>query len=88
MTKTLASGAVVEVPVQRPDGMSLSLVKGRLQTGQEGDYSVRELKPGHTSVTYLLNIHHNLPLPGFLRSRVINSLVSSTLGGLMSRVEG
>ena len=72
----------------RPDGMSWSMVTGRLRTGQEGDYSVRELEPGHTSVTYRLTIHHNLPLPGFLRSRVINGLVSSTLGGLKSRVEG
>ena len=32
-----------------------------------------------TSVTYDLTIHHNLPLPGFLRSRVIKGLVDSTL---------
>jgi hypothetical protein len=71
----------------RPDGMSWTMVKGRLQTGQEGDYSVRKLTPKRSSVTYRLTIHHNLPLPGFLRSRVIKGLVSSTLGGLKSRVE-
>ncbi len=71
----------------RPDGLSWSMVKGRLQTGQEGDYSVSELTPERTSVTYRLTIHHNLPLPGFIRGRVIKGLVASTLGGLKSRVE-
>lgn len=71
----------------RPDGMRWSMVKGRLQTGQEGDYSVRKLTPRRTSVTYRLTIHHNLPLPGFVRSRVIKGLVSSTLEGLRSRLE-
>ena len=72
----------------RSDGLSWSMVKGRLQTGQEGDYSVRKVSPKRTSVTYRLTIHHNLPLPGFVRNRVIKGLVSSTLGGLKSRVEG
>lgn len=73
--------------LHRPDGMSWTMVKGRLQTGQEGDYSVRELARGRTSVTYRLTIHHNLPLPGFLRGRVIKGLVASTLRGLQLRVE-
>jgi hypothetical protein len=72
----------------RPDGMSWTMLKGRLQTGQEGDYTVHELGPARTSVTYRLTIHHNLPLPGFIRGRVIKGLVGSTLGGLKERVEG
>ena len=71
-----------------PDGMSWSMVEGRLQTGQEGRYTLERLDAGRTRVTYDLTIHHNLPLPGFLRSRVIKGLVDETLKGLRSRLEG
>ena len=69
------------------DGMSWTMVEGRLQTGQEGRYTLRELGPDLTSVTYELTIHHNLPLPGFIRGRVIRGLVDNTLTGLKKRVE-
>jgi hypothetical protein len=39
-------------------------------------------------VTYELTIHHNLPLPGFIRGRVIRGLVDNTLNGLKVRLEG
>ena len=45
-------------------------------------------QPARTAVTYELTIHHNLPLPGFIRNRVIKGLVDSTLKGLEQRVEG
>ncbi len=69
------------------DGMSWTMVKGRLQTGQEGRYTLAEAGPGKTSVTYELTIHHNLPLPGFIRGRVIRGLVDNTLTGLKKRME-
>ncbi|MFZ2172925.1 MAG: SRPBCC family protein [Rhodococcus sp. (in: high G+C Gram-positive bacteria)] len=69
------------------DGMSWTMVEGRLQTGQEGRYTLEELAPDTTAVTFALTIHHNLPLPGFLRNRVIKGLVESTLTGLKKRVE-
>ena len=69
------------------DGMSWTMVEGRLQTGQEGRYTLRELGPDLTSVTYELTIHHNMPLPGFLRHRVIKGLVHSTLEGLQGHLE-
>jgi carbon monoxide dehydrogenase subunit G len=72
----------------RDDGMSWSMVKGRLQTGQEGDYTLAKAGRGRTSVTYSLTIHHNLPLPGFIRNKVIKGLVDSTLEGLQARFEG
>ncbi|WP_228830660.1 SRPBCC family protein [Nocardia beijingensis] len=71
----------------RGDGMSWSMVEGRMQTGQEGRYQLEEAGPDITSVTYQLTIHHNLPLPGFIRNRVIKGLVDSTLNGLRKRVE-
>ena len=69
-------------------GMSWTMVEGKMQTGQEGRYSLEPLEPGGTRVTYELTIHHNLPIPGFLRKRVIQGLVASTLGGLKKRLEG
>jgi hypothetical protein len=63
-------------------GLSWTMVEGRLQTGQEGSYTVEDLGPGRTTVTYSLTIHHHLPLPGFVRRRVIDGLVESTLEGL------
>jgi hypothetical protein len=69
-----------------PDGMSWSMVEGRLQTGQEGVYTVEPLAADRARVTYDLTIHHNLPLPGFIRSRIIKGLVEETLTGLQSRL--
>ena len=69
------------------DGLSWSLVKGRLQTGQDGTYTLRSLGRGKTEVTFDLTIRHNLPLPGFLRGRVIRGLVHSTVSGLQEYVE-
>ncbi|HSK27516.1 MAG TPA: SRPBCC family protein [Jiangellales bacterium] len=71
----------------RPDGMDWSLVEGRLQTGQDGRYDVRSLGRSRTEVSFELTISHHLPLPGFVRRRVVNGLVSSTLTGLKGRVE-
>jgi uncharacterized membrane protein len=68
--------------------MSWRMLEGRLQTGQEGRYVLRRHGPSRTEVTYTLTIHHNLPLPGFLRHRVIRGLVDSTLTGLQKRFEG
>jgi uncharacterized membrane protein len=69
------------------DCMSWTMVEGRLQTGQEGRYTLVPLGRDKTEVTYDLTIHHNLPLPGFVRRRVIGGLVDSTLGGLKARLE-
>jgi uncharacterized membrane protein len=69
------------------DGMSWHLVKGRLQTGQDGQYTLRRKGAHRTEVTFELQISHNLPLPRFIRSRVIEGLVSSTVTGLKAYVE-
>jgi hypothetical protein len=69
------------------DTMSWTMVEGHLQTGQEGRYALDSVDPGTTAVTYDLTIHHNLPLPGFVRSRVIKGLVDSTLTGLKKHLE-
>jgi Polyketide cyclase / dehydrase and lipid transport len=70
------------------DTMSWTMLEGHLQSGQEGLYTLREVGPGTTAVTYDLTIHHHLPLPGFVRSTVIMGLVNSTLTGLKQHLEG
>lgn len=70
-----------------PDEMSWTMVEGRLQTGQEGRYTLEALDGQRTRVTYDLTIHHNLPLPAFIRSRIITGLVDETLSGLRSRLD-
>ena len=72
----------------RSDGLDWSLVTGKLQTGQDASYRLADAAGGGTDVTFSLRISHNLPLPGFLRRKVINGLVDSTLGGLAGRVSG
>lgn len=70
-----------------PDGLSWTLLEGRLQTGQEGRYLVRDAGVDTSIVDFELTIHHNLPLPGFIRRRVIDGLVTETLQGLKADLE-
>lgn len=69
------------------DGMSWTLVTGKLQSGQEGRYVLRALDDARTEVTFSLRISHHLPLPGFVRKRVIGGLVSNTVNGLKGHLE-
>lgn len=71
----------------RPDGMSWSLVEGRLQSGQDARYDLRRLGKSRTAVTFELRISHGLPLPGFIRRRVIAGLVNNNLTGLKGYLE-
>lgn len=69
------------------DGLRWHLVEGRLQTGQDGHYTVQRKGAARTEVTFELTISHNLPLPGFIRRRVIEGLVASTVDGLKAYAE-
>lgn len=69
------------------DGLSWTLVSGKLQSGQEGRYVLTGLDDGRTQVTFTLRISHYLPLPGFVRQRVIKSLVVNTVTGLKHHLE-
>ena len=72
----------------RPDGIHWTMESGRLQTAQEGDLGRRAPRGTSGSLaTYELTIEHPLPLPGFVRSRVIKGLVTGTLTGLRDRLE-
>jgi hypothetical protein len=70
----------------RANGMRWSLVSGRLQSAQDGDYSVQARGQGASRVTFRLTISHPLPLPGFVRRRVMDGLVAGTLRGLAEQV--
>ncbi len=71
----------------RPDGMDWTLVHGKLQTGQEAHYTVVAAGDSACDVTFDLTVSHNLPIPGFLRRKVIGDLVTSTLSGLRKHLE-
>jgi len=71
----------------RPDGLSWTMLSGKLQTGQDASYTLRAVDDAHTEVTFDLRISHNLPLPGFLRRKVIGDLASNRVKGLTQRVE-
>jgi uncharacterized membrane protein len=71
----------------RDDGMSWTMLKGRLQTGQDASYTLRALDPERTEVRFDLRISHNLPLPGFLRRKVIGDLVDHNVKGLPHHFE-
>ncbi|HHX84802.1 MAG TPA: polyketide cyclase [Actinomycetales bacterium] len=84
---TVGTDAYVLTYEHREDGMDWSMVSGRLQKGQEGEYRLTEAGPGSTTVAFRLAIHHNLPLPGMLRRRVITGLVDNTVTGLKKHLE-
>jgi len=63
------------------------LLEGGLQTGQDGRYTLRRRGAASTEVSFELTVSHNLPLPGFVRRRVIVGLVSSTVTGLKAYLE-
>lgn len=69
------------------DGMSWTLVRGKLQSSQEGRYTLATIDDARTRVTFSLRIGHHLPLPGFVRQRVIKGLVSNTVNGLKGHLE-
>ncbi|HET6968444.1 MAG TPA: SRPBCC family protein [Ornithinibacter sp.] len=73
----------------RTDGIAWTLESGRLQTRQEGELTAVPAADGSgaTTVAYALTIEHPLPLPGFVRSRIIRGLVSGSLDGLRARLE-
>jgi len=66
--------------------MRWSLVSGRLQSAQDGDYTVKARGQRASRVTFRLTISHPLPLPGFVRRRVMDGLVAGTLRGLAEQV--
>ena len=73
----------------RDDGVRWTLESGRLQTAQEGLLTA-EAAPdgsGDTVAAYELTIATSLPLPGFVRSRVLKGLVTGTLTGLRDHLE-
>ena len=71
-----------------PSGMSWHLIEGRMQTGQDAEYVLRALDATRTEVAFSLTISHNLPLPGFIRSRTIKGLVANNTGGLVKHFAG
>jgi uncharacterized membrane protein len=79
---------VVEYEPPEPGSVRWSLVEGRVQTGQEGEYRVRDLGDGRSEVTLDLAVEHGVSLPGFLRRKAFSGWVEGSLRGLKQYVEG
>jgi ribosome-associated toxin RatA of RatAB toxin-antitoxin module len=73
-----------------PDGPSVvwSLVEGKVQTAQDGAYTVRDLGDGRSEVTLSLAVEHNVAVPGFLRRKAFSGWVEGSLRGLQRYLGG
>lgn len=71
----------------RDDGIDWSLVQGKLQTAQDGHYTVVPVGDDACDVSFALTVSHNLPLPGFVRRKVMGDLVTGTVSGLRRHLE-
>ena len=67
--------------------MSWTLVKGQIQTAQNGSY-VLVGGAGGTTVTYSLAVDLNIPMIGMLRRKAEKVIIDTALKGLKRRVEG
>jgi len=70
------------------DGLSWSFVSSRMQSAQDGSYTLRPAADGGTDVTLDLTVEHSLSVPGFLRRKVFGGWVDGSLRGLKAYVEG
>ena len=72
-----------------PDGRSVSwtLVKGQIQSAQNGSYVLVGERRTQTTVTYSLAVDLNIPMIGMLRRKAEKVIIDTALKGLKRRVE-
>jgi len=78
---------VVEYEPPAGDSVRWNLVEGRVQTGQDGEYRLRDLGDGRTEVTLDLAVEHGVSVPGFLRRKAFSGWVEGSLRGLKRYLE-
>lgn len=73
-----------------PDGRGVSwtLVRGDIQTAQDGTYSLVELPGGGTEVTYELTVDLAIPMIGEFKRKAEKLVTDTALKELKKRVEG
>ncbi len=69
------------------DGVSWTLVEGRMQRHQEGAYELAG-PDGSVEVTYDLGVDLAMPVPGIIKRRAEKAIIDTALKDLKKRVEG
>ena len=69
------------------DGVTWTLVEGKMLKALDGAYLLRELGNGSTEVTYRLALDVSIPLIGMLKRKGEKILIDTALKGLKKRVE-
>lgn len=69
------------------DGVTWTLVEGKMLKHLDGAYLLRDLGNGSTEVTYRLALDVNIPLIGMLKRKGEKILIDTALKGLKKRVE-
>ncbi len=69
------------------DGVTWTLVEGKMLRALDGAYLLRDLGNGSTEVTYRLSLDVSIPLIGMLKRKGEKILIDTALKGLKKRVE-
>ena len=69
------------------DGVTWTLVEGKMLRALDGAYLLRQLGSGSTEVTYRLALDVTIPLIGMLKRKGEKILIDTALKGLKKRVE-
>jgi ribosome-associated toxin RatA of RatAB toxin-antitoxin module len=69
------------------DGVTWTLVEGKMLRALDGAYLLRSLGSGSTEVTYRLALDVSIPLIGMLKRKGEKILIDTALKGLKKRVE-
>ncbi len=70
-----------------PDKITWSLESGNMVTELEGCYTVKQGTPTSTTVAYDLDANLSVSLPGFMKRKAVEKIVSAALANLKTWVE-
>ena len=69
------------------DGVSWSLVEGKMLKAMDGAYLLEDRGDGSTEVTYRLAVDISIPMIGMLKRKAEKVIIDTALKGLKKRVE-
>ena len=69
------------------DGVSWSLVEGKMLMAMDGAYLLEDRGDGSTEVTYRLAVDISIPMIGMLKRKAEKVIIDTALKGLKKRVE-
>ena len=70
------------------DGVSWSLVEGKMLKAMDGAYLLEDRGDGSTEVTYRLAVDISIPMIGLLKRKAEKVIIDTALKELKKRVEG